>query len=248
MAVAAVHHMCGLPYISTCGWPCIQMSPSASQPAACRHATPQPQPQQARTPALPASLHSALLLASVVGALSSQPPRPSVRIMGRGGRDARALSGSTSSCCCAAPPGRRGRSKASAPPTHATPLTRDEEDQDDVYLTADEDFSAELLPTSPPAECLVPALTAADDDRSPYRCRRAYDWTGQWREDKKLRNGVFDTYEVLGYPWWVMKILKATPGSTWTISAVSDAGHTLELDTNSSVMNKLIKLFPIVTR
>jgi hypothetical protein len=29
---------------------------------------------------------------------------------------------------------------------------------------------------------------------------------------------------------------------------VSDAGHTLELDTNSSVMNKLIKLFPIVTR
>lgn len=79
----------------------------------------------------------------------------------------------------------------------------------------------------------------------PFRQRQAFCWDGHWREDKKLRNGMIESFEKLGYPWWLMKIMRAAPGSTWKISGQTDDGHTLEFDTNSAVMNKLITLAPI---
>lgn len=112
---------------------------------------------------------------------------------------------------------------------------------EDGYETAEETFSQQLLPSAPAAgpaavgsqaaSSSAASASALHTDGVPFRRRRAYNWEGHWREDKEQRNGMIESFEELGYPWWLMKVLRATPGHTWIISDSSDIGHTLCFDT-----------------
>ena len=109
-----------------------------------------------------------------------------------------------------------------------------------------------------------------------WRRRRAYNWEGTWREDKSLQTGMAEMMVVLQYPWAIKQVsfqwknpdflfknpdflltnvdfitkqmIKASPGPSWLLSDQTDDGHTLEFDTNSRLMNKLIKLVAIKIR
>ena len=143
--------------------------------------------------------------------------------------------------CCSSP--RAGkRRQAPVPQQRHQPLSKFDgagSSDESEYDTADEEFLQEPLAATGRA---APSGAMAQ----PFRQRRAFCWEGHWREDKALRVGFLESFETLGYPWWLMKIMRAAPGSTWIITDQTDRGHTLEFDTNSAVMNKLIVLAPIL--
>ena len=160
--------------------------------------------------------------------------------------------------CCASPRAARRRKRGALSAATSSErvlsggvlpllLAETEEDDDDAYVTAEEDFreNADCMLPSPPASPLRPpgSLLVV-----PWRRRRAFNWDGCWREDKSLSVGLMEGFEKLGYPWWVLRIMQATPGATWTISGCCDEGHTLTFDTNSRVMNKMLTLQPIKIR
>ena len=143
--------------------------------------------------------------------------------------------------CCSAPhretrvaqqrPAAAHAETAAAACQHAVSGSRLEQpdgssDEEDGYHTAEETFSQHLLPLGAAAArtaAAAPASSALHADGVPFRQRRAYSWEGHWREDKELRDGMIESFEALGYPWWLMKVLRATPGHTWIISKTSDA-------------------------
>ena len=94
----------------------------------------------------------------------------------------------------------------------------------------------------PPSDPAQQASVAEAPPLLPFRCRRRFNWEGKWTEDKTLAEGTDELQQALGFPWLMRRALTAAPGPTLCVSGVSDDGHSLDIQTNSSLLDKMVTL------